>query len=315
MARYLDPRSDLVFKRVFGEHPDLAKSFLNALMPLPPNRQIVEIDYLPSEMVPTDAMQKRNSIVDVRCTDNYGRQFIIEMQMYWTPGFIQRLVLNASKAYTRQDYESGAYKMLKPVYALAILNENFEEETEEFYHLFEIINRNNPNEKIGEMEFVFVELLKFKPKTVAEKNMMVLWLRFLKETHGEHEMPPELTENPDIKKALDLCREVAFTRAELFAYEEFWDSVWSEKTLMEGKYELGMEKGMAEGRAKGLAEGRAKGLAEGRAEGRAEGEKTKALEIARKLQLAGIPVEQITSITGLSEEEIVKQAVIGGEPA
>ncbi|MDR0687643.1 MAG: Rpn family recombination-promoting nuclease/putative transposase, partial [Prevotellaceae bacterium] len=33
MARYLDPKNDLTFKRIFGEHPDLLKSFLNALMP------------------------------------------------------------------------------------------------------------------------------------------------------------------------------------------------------------------------------------------------------------------------------------------
>ena len=32
--KYLDPKADLTFKKVFGEHPDLVKSFLNALLPL-----------------------------------------------------------------------------------------------------------------------------------------------------------------------------------------------------------------------------------------------------------------------------------------
>ena len=32
-TRYLDPKSDLTFKKVFGEHPDLVISFLNALLP------------------------------------------------------------------------------------------------------------------------------------------------------------------------------------------------------------------------------------------------------------------------------------------
>jgi hypothetical protein len=32
MACYLDPKNDLPFKKIFGEHPDLLKSFLNALM-------------------------------------------------------------------------------------------------------------------------------------------------------------------------------------------------------------------------------------------------------------------------------------------
>ena len=31
--RYLDPKADLTFKRVFGEHPDLVISLLNALLP------------------------------------------------------------------------------------------------------------------------------------------------------------------------------------------------------------------------------------------------------------------------------------------
>ena len=35
MVRYLDPKSDLTFKKIFGNHPDLLKSFLNAILPLP----------------------------------------------------------------------------------------------------------------------------------------------------------------------------------------------------------------------------------------------------------------------------------------
>ena len=32
--KYLDPKTDLTFKKVFGEHPDLVTSLLNALLPL-----------------------------------------------------------------------------------------------------------------------------------------------------------------------------------------------------------------------------------------------------------------------------------------
>ncbi|MDR0687813.1 MAG: Rpn family recombination-promoting nuclease/putative transposase, partial [Prevotellaceae bacterium] len=34
MARYLDPKNDLPFKKIFGEHKNLLISFLNALLPL-----------------------------------------------------------------------------------------------------------------------------------------------------------------------------------------------------------------------------------------------------------------------------------------
>ena len=50
--KYLNPKADLTFKRVFGEHPDLVTSFLNALLPLQDDEEITEIEYLPSEMVP-----------------------------------------------------------------------------------------------------------------------------------------------------------------------------------------------------------------------------------------------------------------------
>ena len=42
MSRYLDPKADVVFKKVFGEHPHLLISFLNAILPLPDDGQIIE---------------------------------------------------------------------------------------------------------------------------------------------------------------------------------------------------------------------------------------------------------------------------------
>ena len=66
--RYLDPKNDLTFKRIFGEHPHLLQSFLNAVLPLPDGREIVSLEYLPAELVPEIPLFK-NSIVDVRCID------------------------------------------------------------------------------------------------------------------------------------------------------------------------------------------------------------------------------------------------------
>ncbi|MDR0939787.1 MAG: PD-(D/E)XK nuclease family transposase [Mediterranea sp.] len=70
--KYLDPKSDMAFYRVFGEHPDLAMSFLNALLPLDPDQEIKEIEYLSPEMVPDNLLCKY-SIVSVRCHDNWGQ--------------------------------------------------------------------------------------------------------------------------------------------------------------------------------------------------------------------------------------------------
>ena len=126
MARYLNPKNDFIFKRIFGEHPDLLISFLNALMPFESGRQIEEIEYLSPELVPESPI-KKYSIVDVRCMDNFKRQFIIEMQIYWTEAFYKRIVFNAEKAYVRQLDNAEDFKLLQPVYTLAILNQNFDQ--------------------------------------------------------------------------------------------------------------------------------------------------------------------------------------------
>ena len=34
MSKYLDPKADVTFKKVFGEHKNLVISLLNALLPL-----------------------------------------------------------------------------------------------------------------------------------------------------------------------------------------------------------------------------------------------------------------------------------------
>ena len=70
--RYLDPRADLTFKRIFGEHEDLVISLLNALLPLDEDHLVKEVKYIPIELVP-DTPLKKNSIVDVRCKDMEGR--------------------------------------------------------------------------------------------------------------------------------------------------------------------------------------------------------------------------------------------------
>ena len=116
MAKYLDPKADLTFKKVFGEHPDLVISLLNALLPFTTAKEyITSVQYLTPELVPENPLRK-NSIVDVRCMDSRGRQFIVEMQMIWSPEFMQRVMFNSAKAYVRQLDRKEDFHLLEPVY-------------------------------------------------------------------------------------------------------------------------------------------------------------------------------------------------------
>ena len=122
--RYLDPKADLTFKKIFGEHKDLLISLINALLPFNDDEMVESVEYLPPELVP-ELPTGKNSIVDVRCKDVKGRQFIVEMQMIWTPAFQQRVLFNASKAFVRQLRRNRKYELLQPVYSLNLVNESF----------------------------------------------------------------------------------------------------------------------------------------------------------------------------------------------
>ncbi len=286
MARikYLDPRADLTFKRIFGEHADLTKSFLNALLPFNEGEEIETLEFLPAELVP-DTPLKKDTIVDVRCKDNRGRQFIVEMQMFWTETFMQRVLFNASKAYVRQLDKAKHFCYLQPVFSLNLVNDVFFPDLKDFYHLYNIVNIEHTDKVIEGLHFVFVELPKFKPQSVFDKKMMVLWLRFLTEMGDvTNDVPEEFTQNPEINKAVELLRESSYSDAQILGYEKFWDAVMVEQAI---KYDS---------RKEGYQQGLEQGLEQGR--------KAQTLEIARNMKLLHIPAADIVKATGLTTEEI-----------
>ena len=298
-GKYLDPKADLTFKLVFGEHKDLVMSLLNALLPLEPDGQITSVEYLPTELVPENP-GKKDSVVDVRCEDQQGRQFIVEMQMYWNQYFKSRVLLNASKAVVKQLKDGEGYNLIQPVYCLNLINDiGFESGPDEFYHDYAIVNVAHSDRIIEGLRFVFVELPKFKPESIAEKKMAVLWLRFLTEINRKtDEAPAELLENEATRKALSLVEKSAMTEAQLHAYDKFWMAVTDEAGFLEARYHRGM--------TEGLEKGRAEGMEKGRAEGRAEGVAKANREHASKMKALNMPDEIISQITGLSMDEIEK---------
>ena len=130
---------------------------------------------------------------------------------------------------------------------------------------------------------IFIELPKFKPDTMLDKKMAVLWLRFLTEIN-EHtkEVDKELLADDNVAKAVSLVEESAYNDAELWAIDRYWDSVSRERTALSEKF--------------------LKGEAKGRAEGRAEATLANALSLKKN----GVPVEIIANSLGLTIEDVQK---------
>ena len=278
--RYLNPKADLTFKKVFGKHPDLVISFLNALLPFEtPEEEIREVTYMNPELMPRSPLGK-DSIVDVRCRNGMGRQFIVEMQMMWTSAYRQRVLFNASKAYVKQLEAGGDYDLLQPVYSLNIVNDTFST-GDSYYHDYRIVEVEGTGEVIEGLRFVFVELPKFTPKNFGDKRMLVLWLRYLTEINEKTlDVPKELMENPEIRKAVAELEESAFTEEQLLGYDKFWDIVSTAKTNISSSYKDSKQEGLR------------------------EGERTERMKNARGMKAAGIDTELIARVTGLTTDEI-----------
>ena len=302
--RYLDPKADLTFKKVFGEHPALVISLLNALLPFETEDEKIEsVEYLPIELVP-DTPLKKNSIVDVRCRDKRGRVFIVEMQMIWSPAFMHRVLFNASKAYVRQIDKSEKFELLQPVYSLNLVDDIFLPDVEEYYHDYRIVHMEHSDKVIEGLRFVFVELPKFKPHSFSEKKMQVLWLRYLTEVDEKTRVvPQELMDVPEIKMAVEQLEESAFNDAQLWGYDDFWDAVRVEKTLVsdvQNKYREGMEQGIKQGVEQGIKQGVEQGIKQGIKQGIEQGKIDTALRMLQK----GYTVNDVCDITGLERNVV-----------
>jgi predicted transposase/invertase (TIGR01784 family) len=292
MAHYLDPKNDLTFKRVFGEHKHLCMSLINSMLPL--ENPIVKIEYQTGELIPELVDVLRHTIVDVRCTDADGRQFIVELQLFWSESFKSRVLLNASKAYVRQLDKAKDFKLLQPVYALNFVNEIFEKSPKmknEYYHHYKIVNIKDTEKQIEGLEFLFVELPKFKPQNRAEKKLQELWLRFLTEINeNTTDIPQELLENKDIREAVGYMEKAAYTKKQLEAYDKWKIDVMTERSMIDDAIRKGETIGMEKGEAIGI-------------------EKT-IITFAIKLQKKGVSLEEIAELTELTLEqvkEILKQ--------
>jgi len=296
MGKYLDPRADLTFKKIFGEHKHLVISLLNAMLPLKDDERVESIEYWPADQIPERTEAEKYSIVDVCCKDNKQREFIVEMQMTWTESFKKRVLLNASKAYVAQTNKGMKYKNLQPVYALNFVNAEFMKDMDDYYHYYHLVHDKYTDKVIDGLHLIFVELPKFKPQTISERKMQVLWLRFLTEIdENTREAPAELLENTEVNEALEILERAAFTDAEMRAYDKFWDRVSTMRTL-----ESDWEDKIKEAKDK-LNEAEAKAE---EAEAKAEEANQKLLNTARRMKAKGFAIADIAEITGLTADEI-----------
>ncbi len=294
--KYYSPVTDVTFRKVFGEHIDLATSLLNAFLPLEEGRTITSIHFVPPELMP-ETPTRKNSIVDVRCEDSLGSTFLVEMQLNWDTDFFQRVVFNTSKAYVRQLDKGKPFRLLQPVYSLNFVQGDLHRGLPDWYHPYQLVHIYHSDRVFDGLKIVFAEMDKYRQLPAKGDGKRELWMRFFTEMTEKTRVPaPELLADPDISKAIGLLEAVNYEEWEQELYERYWDAVSVEATWKC----IGQEEGERIGEERGLEEGLRQGLQQGLQQGREEERRN----LVRSLSANGFDMASIARVTGLGEKKV-----------
>ncbi|MGL5029498.1 MAG: Rpn family recombination-promoting nuclease/putative transposase [Wolbachia pipientis] len=288
LSKFLDPRNDLCFKKIFGteKNKNILIHFLNDILGFTEINAIQEVEFLSTIMDPEVASDKQ-SIVDVLCKDSHGNRYIAEMHLARDKGFEKRAQLYAAKAYSRQLDKSGNYIDLKKVFFIAISNCNLLPEEVDYISTHNIRDIKTNGHYLKDFQFVFIELPKFAKNKVEQLESIVeRWCFFFKyaEETTEEDLKEIAEKAPIIKLAYDELDKFRWNEKDLVAYEERIMDLRKEEAILEYRLDLAEEKGIQKGIEKGKIEGK--------------------IEVAKAMLANNVDVNTIVKFTGLSISEI-----------
>ena len=164
ITKYLNPRNDIVFKRIFGseKNKDILIHFLNDVIETEGKKEIKNVTLLNPMELP-EMIGKKQSIVDVLCED--GTQYIVEMQVAKVAGFEKRAQYYASKAYWPQQESGDVYNHLKEVIFLAITEYSMFKDKDEYKSVHMILDNKTHQRNLKDFSFTFIRcksLIKLK---------------------------------------------------------------------------------------------------------------------------------------------------------
>lgn len=256
---FADPRTDFVFKRLFGSerHKPLLIALLDSLLELDEDHRIADVTLLDSAQRPA-VSELKYSIVDVKCRDVRGTSYVVEMQVLNVEGFEKRVVYNVARAYTSQLGPGQRYPELDDVIGVSICDFCLWPPDEvPMLSRWRMRESHSGATGLPQLQFVFLELPKYRagdrPVTLSDK-----WAYFFRQAASLSVVPESLAE-PPVREALEAARTAGFTEAEWEAYIRAGIALQDER----GALSLARREGLREGRREGRQEGRREGLQTG----------------------------------------------------
>ena len=275
MARFINPFTEVGFKRIFGQeiNKDLLIDFLNAL--LEGEKRVKDIRFLDKELLP-EYENDRSLIYDIYCTDENGEQFIVEMQNREHVNFRERTLYYLSQAIARQGEKGTGWQFdLKAVYGVFFLNFRLSDLPQKLRTDIVLCDRDTHELFTDKMRYIFLELPLFDKEESECETDFERWIYVLKNMETLQRLPFK-ARNAVFQKLEQIVDIAALSKEDRMKYDESI-KVYRDRLAI-------------------MAFERQKGFAEGRAEGK--------LEVARNLKQMGLATEAIAQATGLTAETI-----------
>jgi predicted transposase/invertase (TIGR01784 family) len=157
---FLPPKSDLVFKLLFGDERniDLLTDLLKSVLDIP------EDEYAGVTIVDPYLLREfegdKLGILDVKVKTKSGKVIDIEIQVYAMPEIKERLVFYVSKMVVEQIGNSEDYDNIKRVISIVITDFELVEGDDEYHHRFTLYDQKNGKEFTDIVELHTLELPK-----------------------------------------------------------------------------------------------------------------------------------------------------------
>ena len=287
MAKFINPFTDIGFKRIFGQEisKPLILDFLNNL--LMGEEHIVDLSFLDKEQ-PALFEDDRSLIYDIYCVTDNGKKIIVEMQNKSQPYFTNRSIYYVSEAIARQGERGSLWNYsIDAVYPVAFLNFcplDFERKFRTDVMLADKVTHRQFSDKV---RMTFMQLPLFNKEAEECDNQFERWIYLLNNMETLTRLP-WAAKSAVFQRLEEIADVASLTRQERMKYDEGLKKYRDTLSVLEGA------------RVDGFAEGRA----EGRAEGQEEGKNKEKLDTVARLAQAGVDLNTISIATGLSLEEI-----------
>jgi predicted transposase/invertase (TIGR01784 family) len=280
---FVDITNDIAFRKIFGSETKKKSliSFLNAVIDLPKNEQIIDVEITNPYQLGVLSGGK-STIVDVKAKDKLGNTFIVEMQVAEYDYFHKRILYYTSQSYVSQIDKAVKYDKLKPVYFIGILEFEIGQNVN-YFSRHKVLDIETKEQIIQDVEFNFIELPKFN-KTIDQLETSIdQWTFFIKNAENLTVIP-ESVKDEGLKEAYLEADQQNWTKQEL---EDYIRASIKERDEI-GRVEFAEKKGKEKGKKIGEI----------------IGEKKKANKIAKAMKDKGYSLNSIVELTELTIEEI-----------